>query len=156
IVMESPRGVNDPSLGLLAEVLAAADVVVLAGKKRDFTLKFGAAFGAGARVIESGAPALLNPGAGWPKSGWLGEAREARAVRPAGWRSLAWKAEGPLHPVEVGREVQKLLTRPDAVLVSDGGEFGQWAQATVSAPHRVINGVAGAIGAALPFAAAAK
>ena len=40
--------------------------------------------------------------------------------------------------------------------MADGGEFGQWAQATVTAPHRVINGVAGAIGAALPFAAAAK
>jgi acetolactate synthase-1/2/3 large subunit len=45
LVMESPRGVNDPSQGLLAEVLAAADLVVLAGKRRDFTLKFGAAFG---------------------------------------------------------------------------------------------------------------
>src|SRR5262249_8824856 len=44
IVMESPRGVNDPSQGLLAEILAAADVVVLAGKRRDFTLKFGATF----------------------------------------------------------------------------------------------------------------
>jgi thiamine pyrophosphate-dependent acetolactate synthase large subunit-like protein len=42
------------------------------------------------------------------------------------------------------------------VLVSDGGEFGQWAQATLSAPHRIINGPAGSIGAALPFAAAAK
>jgi acetolactate synthase-1/2/3 large subunit len=56
----------------------------------------------------------------------------------------------------VGREVQKLLDKPGAVLVSDGGEFGQWAQATVRAEHRIINGVAGAIGAALPFAAAAK
>jgi acetolactate synthase-1/2/3 large subunit len=52
--------------------------------------------------------------------------------------------------------VQKLLDAPEAVLVADGGEFGQWAQATVTAPHRVINGVAGSIGAALPFAAAAK
>jgi acetolactate synthase-1/2/3 large subunit len=58
--------------------------------------------------------------------------------------------------VEVGRAVQKLLDAPQAVLVSDGGEFGQWAQATVRADHRIINGVAGAIGAALPFAAAAK
>jgi acetolactate synthase I/II/III large subunit len=156
IVMESPRGVNDPSLGLLGEVLAAADVVVLAGKPRDFTLKFGAAFGKGCRVLEAeGVPA---PGSGqaWPKSGWLDEVRSALAFRPAQWASLASRAEGPLHPAEVGREVQKLLAGPDAVLVADGGEFGQWAQATVTAPHRVINGVAGAIGAALPFAAAAK
>jgi acetolactate synthase-1/2/3 large subunit len=92
----------------------------------------------------------------WAKGGWLDEVRSAIAFRPAAWRNLASKAEGPLHPVEVGREVQKLLSGPDAVLVADGGEFGQWAQATVTAPHRVINGVAGAIGAALPFAAAAK
>jgi len=156
IVMESPRGVNDPSQGLLAEVLAAADVAVLAGKQRDFTLRFGAAFGAGCRVIETGG-GPIDAGAGpWPKSGWLGEARAALAYRPAEWAGLASAAEGPIHPVEVGRAVQKLLAAPDAVLVADGGEFGQWAQATVTAPHRVINGVAGAIGAALPFAAAAK
>jgi acetolactate synthase-1/2/3 large subunit len=52
--------------------------------------------------------------------------------------------------------VQKLLVGSDAVLVCDGGEFGQWAQACLSAPHRIINGPAGAIGSALPFAAAAK
>jgi acetolactate synthase-1/2/3 large subunit len=42
------------------------------------------------------------------------------------------------------------------VLVSDGGEIGQWAQACLAAPNRVINGVAGSIGAALPFALAAR
>src|SRR5690606_38029246 len=40
--------------------------------------------------------------------------------------------------------------------VVDGGEFGQWAQACLTAPHRIINGAAGAIGAALPMAVAAK
>jgi acetolactate synthase-1/2/3 large subunit len=59
--------------------------------------------------------------------------------------------------VAVCRAVQqKLLDAPDAVLVCDGGEFGQWAQACLSAPRRVINGPAGSIGSALPFAAAAK
>jgi acetolactate synthase-1/2/3 large subunit len=156
IVMESPRGVNDPSLGLLAEVLAMADVVLLAGKRRDFTLKFGAAFGKDCRVLETEAVLPQDPGGGWTRSGWLDEARAALAFRPAAWRTLGSNAEGPVHPVEVGRAVQKLLDAPDAVLVSDGGEFGQWSQATLSAPHRVINGVAGAIGPALPFAAAAK
>jgi acetolactate synthase-1/2/3 large subunit len=156
LVMESPRGVNDPSQGLLAEVLAAADVVVLAGKRCDFTLKFGAAFGTACRVIETEGRPVKAGAARWPKSGWLNEVQAAIAFRPAGWKNLTSKSEGPVHPVEVGRVVQALLDKPDAVLVSDGGEFGQWAQATVSAPHRVINGVAGAIGAALPFAAAAK
>jgi acetolactate synthase-1/2/3 large subunit len=42
------------------------------------------------------------------------------------------------------------------VFVCDGGEIGQWAQACLTAPNRVINGVAGSIGAALPFALAAR
>jgi acetolactate synthase-1/2/3 large subunit len=158
IVMESPRGVNDPSLGLLAEVLAAADVVVLAGKRRDFTLRFGAAFARDCMVIE--AHGLPDHGSAtaksWPKSAWLDEVRSAIAFRPSRWNTLTSKPHGPLHPVEVGRAVQKLLDKPDSVLVADGGEFGQWAQATANAPHRVINGVAGSIGAALPFAAAAR
>jgi acetolactate synthase-1/2/3 large subunit len=159
-VMESPRGVNDPSLGLLAEVLAAADVVVLAGKQRDFTLKFGAAFAANCRVIEAVADVLhwieLARSKKWVDSGWPDEVRSAIAFRPAQWKSLVSGPGGPVHPVEVGRAVQKLLAVPEAVLVADGGEFGQWAQATLQAPHRVVNGPAGSIGAALPFAAAAK
>ena len=158
IVMENPRGVNDPCLGLLAEVLAAADVVVLAGKRCDFTLRFGAAFAKTCKVVEVGGLANHGPAAArtWPRSTWLDEVHAAIAFRPAAWTALASKHGGPLHPAEIGREVQKLLAAPDSVLVADGGEFGQWAQATVSAPHRVINGVAGSIGAALPFAAAAK
>jgi acetolactate synthase-1/2/3 large subunit len=45
---------------------------------------------------------------------------------------------------------------PDSVLILDGGEFAQWAQACLRAPNRVSNGVAGAIGAGLPFAVAAR
>jgi acetolactate synthase-1/2/3 large subunit len=52
--------------------------------------------------------------------------------------------------------VQKHLDGTNAVFVCDGGEFGQWAQACLSAQYRVINGPAGSIGSALPFAAAAK
>ncbi|MBM3354010.1 MAG: thiamine pyrophosphate-binding protein [Betaproteobacteria bacterium] len=160
IVMESPRGVNDPSLGLLAEVLAKADAVVLAGKRRDFTLKFGGAFGAGAKLFDTDAVTgqWLEQAArkGWRKGGWRDEARAALTWRPAAWQTLASPAQGPLHPVEVGRSVQRLLDAAPSVLVCDGGEFGQWAQAILSAPHRLINGVAGSIGSALPFAAAAK
>ena len=158
IVMESPRGVNDPCLGLLAEVLAAADVALLAGKRRDFTLRFGADFAKDCNVIETdGLPNLgSKTSRTWPKSGWLDEVRSAIAFRPVHWNTLASKPFGPLHPVEVGRAVQGLLEAPEAVLVADGGEFGQWSQATLSAPHRIINGPAGSIGAALPFAAAAK
>ena len=43
VAMESPRGLNDPSLGAVAQVFAEADRVLLLGKPLDFTLQFGAA-----------------------------------------------------------------------------------------------------------------
>jgi acetolactate synthase-1/2/3 large subunit len=156
IGMESPRGVNDPSLGRLAEVLRNADVALLLGKRLDFTLKFGKAFAADCRVLEADPRLTGWAGRKWQASSWLEETRAALRYRPPEWSSVRSKAEGPVHPVELCNAVQKLLEAPDAVLVADGGEFGQWAQACLSAPHRVINGPAGAIGSALPFAAAAK
>jgi acetolactate synthase-1/2/3 large subunit len=42
------------------------------------------------------------------------------------------------------------------VLVCDGGEFGQWAQAAVSAENRIINGLAGAIGGGICYAISAR
>jgi acetolactate synthase-1/2/3 large subunit len=41
IGMESPRGINDPGLGALAEILVDADLVVLVAKPLDFSLRFG-------------------------------------------------------------------------------------------------------------------
>jgi acetolactate synthase-1/2/3 large subunit len=149
IGMESPRGVNDPSLGRLAEVLKQADVVLLLGKRADFTLKFGKAFAEGCRVLSAeqfSAQERLCAG------GWRDEVRSALSYRPPEWREINARN----HPAAVCREVQRLLDRPDSVLVCDGGEFGQWAQACLHAPRRVINGPAGSIGAALPFAAAAQ
>ena len=152
IGMESPRGVNDPSLGRLADVLKRADLVLLLQKRRDFTLKFGSAFAPECRVVD----VQSVQGLSFPAGGWLEEVRAALRYRPPEWASLRSRDAGPVHPVELCREVQKLLDAPDAVFVSDGGEFGQWAQACLSAPRRIINGPAGAIGSALPFAAAAK
>ena len=165
IGMESPRGVKDPSLGRLAQVLSSADLVVSLGKKIDFTLGFGRPF-AQARVavladeLEARASCDLlierAKAREAKKGGWLAEARAALAYRPPEWAGLRSKAEGPLHAVELCREVQKLLEAPEAILVCDGGEFGQWSQACLSAPRRIINGPAGSIGSALPLAAAAK
>jgi len=152
IGMESPRGVNDPSLGRLAEVLARSDLVLLLGKRVDFTLKFGKAFAPGCRVVD-----VRNlSGISFRKSDWLEEVRSALRYRPPEWRTIRSKPEGPIHPAALCREVQPLLDQRDAILVSDGGEFGQWAQACLGAPRRLINGPAGSIGSALPFAAAAK
>ena len=90
-------------------------------------------------------------------SGWLDEARAAIAYRPAAWDSATSSEKGRLHPVQALRPLQAILdSHPDSIFISDGGEIGQWAQACLRASHRVINGVAGSIGAALPFAVAAR
>ncbi len=184
--MESPRGVADPGLGAFAQVLARADRILLLGKRLDFTLKFGRApaiaaeceflqidpdaaeiqrtrNAVGARLH---AAALAEPFAAMQAlieagvacaSGWRDEVRAAIAYRPPAWDRASSSLPGRLHPVQALRPLQGLLDgHPDAVLVCDGGEIGQWAQACLAAPHRVVNGVAGSIGAALPFALAAR
>jgi len=109
--------------------------------------------------VDAGIDALveLAPSNGSTDEAWLHEVHAALAYRPAPWDSVRASEHGKLHPVEACRPLQRLLaSHPDSVFVCDGGEFGQWAQACLGAPHRVINGVAGAIGAALPFALAAR
>ena len=188
--MESPRGIDDPSLGAFAEVLSEADMVLLLGKKLDFSLKMGhtPTFSPGCRFIQIDAeePVLdqtrrvlgqsqlmaaiqaepiasatrLTELSGElpPRSrGWYEEVQAAIAYRPTTWSEIEPAPDGPMHAVEVCREVEALLNGGhESVLISDGGEFGQWAQACVSADRRVINGPAGAIGASVPFAAAAR
>ncbi len=88
---------------------------------------------------------------------WVKDVAAAVAFRPAAWRDIATGDQDQVHPVEVGRAVQAVLDQsPDAVFVADGGEMGQWAQACVSAPARIINGPGGSIGSAVPFALAAR
>ncbi|MBV7484542.1 thiamine pyrophosphate-binding protein [Bordetella sp. BOR01] len=91
---------------------------------------------------------------------WLAQVETALAYRPPAWNEARGNGSGNgngLHPAELCRAVQQVLdTHPDSVLVCDGGEFGQWAQACLRAPHRVINGAAGAIGSALPMALAGR
>jgi len=91
------------------------------------------------------------------KCGWLGETQAAIGYRPTEWDTAKSDQSDRIHPVEALRPLQAILDgHPDSVFISDGGEFGQWAQACLSAPNRIINGVAGSIGAALPFALAAR
>ncbi|MDP3122181.1 thiamine pyrophosphate-binding protein [Polynucleobacter sp.] len=87
---------------------------------------------------------------------WQTEVHAAIAYRPAAWSS-APSSPNKLHPAQALAPLQAILdSHPESVLVSDGGEIGQWAQACLKAPNRVINGVAGSIGAGLPFATAAS
>jgi acetolactate synthase-1/2/3 large subunit len=102
---------------------------------------------------------LLQAGAaatGWHDA-WTRDVRDALSYRPTSWRTASAAMPGRMHPVQALAPVQKLLdSHPGSVFISDGGEIGQWAQACLTAPNRIINGVAGAIGAALPFALAAR
>jgi acetolactate synthase I/II/III large subunit len=187
--MDSPRGLAEPALGALAEMLPQADLVVLLGKPLDFMLKFGRppviapdcrfvqvdpdpamlertsreigarlAFGAIADAAAAAATLVeLAAKRTWPKSVWFDEVTAAIAYRPSAWATVSSARDGQVHPLDVCRAVQRVLDRhEDAVLISDGGEFGQWAQACLTARRRTTNGPAGAIGAAVPFAVAAK
>ncbi|MGC1819080.1 MAG: thiamine pyrophosphate-binding protein [Casimicrobiaceae bacterium] len=188
IGMESPRGVQDPSLGTFIEVLAKADAVLLLAKRLDFTLRFGASalFADGCEFVQidpepeeiqraqralggrlkravvadtrSAAEALKVAGAGRSNGrAWRQDVEAAIRYRPESWDTVRSSQVGRLHPVQVCRPFQSILDRhPAAVLVCDGGEFGQWAQACLRASNRVVNGPAGAIGASLPMAVAAR
>ncbi len=99
-----------------------------------------------ARAAMTGAPAH-----------WLERVERARAFRPPEWAQAASALPDRLHPVQMLAPLQAVLdSHPNAVLVVDGGEIGQWAAACLHAPHRLLNGPAGAIGAALPYALAAR
>ena len=61
------------------------------------------------------------------------------------------------HPRLLCEAVQRVLdAAAEPILVCDGGEFGQWAQALCTAPVRIVNGLSGAIGGGLCHALAAK
>ena len=88
---------------------------------------------------------------------WIREVQSATSYVPAEWSELGTiTQDGPLHPVAVCKVVQDVLNERDSIFVSDGGEFGQWTQACISSPHRVINGPGGAIGGSIPAAIAAR
>jgi acetolactate synthase-1/2/3 large subunit len=60
-----------------------------------------------------------------------------------------------MHPLVVCAALQPIVD-DGAVVVIDGGEFGQWVQAGVEALRRLINGPSGSIGSAIPMAIAAR
>ena len=180
--VESPRGVNDPWLHMATNCLSAADLVLLLGKRLDFAVRFGGApsFTSTCRFVQVDwdAGALDRSGrvtlglvadpaqlavrlaadtaalAGrWRE--WGAEVAAARAAVPAEWADLRRGSRTPMHPLRVCAEIQPMLDK-GALLVADGGEFGQWVQAGCEAGTRMINGLSGSIGSAIPLALAAK
>jgi acetolactate synthase I/II/III large subunit len=190
LCMESPRGINDPLLGVVGDVIAEADLIVLFGKQADFTLCFGAPPAVNPQcrfiVIDPDIHVLrqtiatlgahrvvMNALADVPPSirviietygnisiksnSWMMSVAEAVAYRPPAWQTASATQPDTVHALEIGRAAQKVLDdADDPILVADGGEFGQWAQACMQASTRLINGPAGSIGSAIPFAMAAR
>ena len=184
ICMESPRGLRDPSLGALIDLTRAADRILLLGKSADFTTGFlGKDMGApdarfaiidpeaaeierakacvGARLEVSckadALPALnrlVDCATTSPdRADWLAQADKALAMRAG----MPTQTVPYLHAIQVGTAIEGQLARvAGAVLVCDGGEFGQWMQAIHHDGPRVINGVSGAIGAGPAYAIAAS
>ena len=177
---ESPRGVDDPWLRGAKSCLGRADLVLLIGKRLDFSLRFGEppAFSDSVSFLSVDAEeAVVNEGriecrfigdpaaaartlaaaaAGreWQPSPWGREVQAARAV-PLEWLQHRMSGAVPMHPLAVCEALQPFLEE-NAVFVSDGGEFGQWMQAGLDVELRLINGPSGAIGSSLPMGMAAK
>jgi acetolactate synthase-1/2/3 large subunit len=178
LAIESPRGVNDPWLRGATARLGQADLVLLLGKPLDYSLRFGQVFARDCRVLaldlEPAAPAegvtlalTADPATSarrladvaatraWPGTAWREQVEASRRAWPADWEQ-AWRSAGtPLHPLRVCAALAPHV-EAGAVLVADGGEFGQWVQAGLEPRERLINGLSGSIGSALPMAIAAR
>jgi acetolactate synthase-1/2/3 large subunit len=92
-----------------------------------------------------------------PDLSWLNDARAAMDRRPEAWSGLKGASAGRLHAAEVFRALRPVVERdPETLLICDGGEFAQWGQSLLPVNKRLINSVAGSIGASLPFAIAGR
>ena len=181
ICLESPRGLRDPALGAFAEILPQADLILGIGKVPDFTMGFArppaVADDAKLLFIDPDGPALdrakalagdrlvlatqADPGAAADAI-----IAEARHLDRADWLTTVDTAhqhrDDPstapgIHPRTLCAHLQAVLdAADDPVLICDGGEFGQWAQALLNAPMRLTNGLSGAIGGGIGYAIGAK
>lgn len=173
IAMESPRGLNDPALGAIGPIVADADLIVALGKPVDFTLGFGkpaararwivvnaedaeiarARSNLAERILldlkatpRSVADALLDlPESKDARTDWRHRVREATRWRAA--FAPTDPASGRITSGGLCAAVQRSLEKAErSVVICDGGEFGQWAQAGTRGTRRIVNGPSGAIG----------
>ena len=181
IKMESPRGINDPRLYRGAKCLGQADLVLLLGKQLDFALRFGGSpFSDNCQFIiidaqesctpihpkvvislsadprEAACSLARQPCKRLPlQNSWFQTVESARSEKPAKWEDWCNSSQNPLHPLRVCEGLRPFLNG-DSVVISDGGEFGQWVQAGLGTQVNLINGPSGAIGSSIPMALASK
>lgn len=186
ISMESPRGLKDPSLGGFSHALLEADVVLILGKSVDFTLSFAKknTFGSESRMLLVDPEKQMLERARHALGERLILAETANVKSLADSLSCCQIEQSPerrkwidrvnkfisergenaqetvssqIHPATLCAAVQRAISgKENSILVCDGGEFGQWSQAFISAPKRIINGVSGAIGGGICYAIGAK
>ena len=180
VVMESPRGINDPSLGKLSSVLKSCDKIFCFAKTLDFTLSFGnkknyaknckwffiSSESQDYKKIKINLKdqeftfILADPfevakkirNLNFKNQPWLENVNKKIDFRPKVLRD-----ESQISSSELCFNVQKFISNNSpSIVVSDGGEFGQWAQSLTKGTKRLINGPSGAIGSSLPYAISAK
>jgi len=185
VVMESPRGLKDPSLGAVAEAVAQSDLILCLGKIVNFTLGFGSSkiFSSNTRwiVVDSDCAELNKAKANLTNKliknvhadprdlvvSLLNE--DSVSATDIGWREevsylIRRRSESKIESNGDGITSESLCVTVEAlvrkqlksIVISDGGEFGQWSQACTSGHKRLINGPSGAIGGAVCYALAAK
>ena len=176
ITMQSPRGLNDPGLGKIKDVLAAADCIILIDKDVDFTLASGnpalipadqfiliasqSESIAHASSVLSGRlqwgcladpitamTALTNATGIKGKSSWLKFVQSKIAERPK-----APPSSQQATAYDLMQDLVSATHDQDPIFVIDGGEVGQWAQSILPLDHALTNGISGAIGGSLPQA----
>jgi acetolactate synthase-1/2/3 large subunit len=182
-VLESPRGLADPSLQGVGAAFREADLVILAAPQ-DFVAGFAspsalasagrlielspteassgqnrppdlALIGQPRAVMEQLASALARPAQS--RAGWRARLAELRAAGRALHRAAEESEEQLLHPLRVCAAVRERLGADD-IVVEDGGEFGQWARWAFgdSRQRALVNGKLGMIGCGLPMALGAQ
>lgn len=178
ISMQSPRGLNDPSMGRLSDILKAADTILMIDKDIDFTLGFAdvetipcdkfiiiaaeaetiahannlvsgrlvwGCLADPVTTVETLAAEQLNT----KHTAWRNKVNKAIASRPSGLSAN----KGFISPVMVNTIAAHIETLAEPpLLIVDGGEIGQWAQAALPTDHMHINGISGGIGGSIPQA----
>jgi acetolactate synthase-1/2/3 large subunit len=177
-------GFFERGLNRAAAKLRDADLVILLGRKQDYTIGFCRPpnVAADARIIQidpSAAEIGRNRGVAvgmvgdvtsvleqltqeaaahtWQDLPWLDELRATRAAQSEWAEGLAI-AETPMHAMYVHKTLESML-RPDDVLCFDGGDFCHFGRALLPAQmprHWFYVSTLGMLGSSLPTALAAK
>ena len=88
---------------------------------------------------------------------WPAQVAALTAARTRSNSNSDHAAGGKITPAQLCAAVQRQLGKAaKSVIVCDGGEFGQWAQASTQADKRIINGMAGTIGGGICYGLSAK